>query len=245
MAAARSGTVGSRSLRYVGRMSIRTRCSLGRAAREDGRAEPRPRGLRGILAPAVVILVPMMLNPAFGEERSASAGDTGAVRQDAPAPLPGPLFPALEGHDIDGRKLVVPAQLDGSYNLVVVAYERYHQRLVDTWIERARELERRNDHIRVYEIPVIRNMSWIRRKQLDFWMSQGISDPLARATTITIYTDVDRINRSLRVPHSNNIRLFLIDQSGAVYWRGAGPYDRGQFRALEQTVEALRPARNI
>ena len=172
----------------------------------------------------------MMLSPAFGEERSA------------PAPLSDARFPALEGHDIDGRRLIIPAQLDGTYNLVLVAYERYHQRLVDSWIGSARELERRNGHLRVYEIPVIRNMSWIRRKQLDFFMSQGISDPLARATTITVYTDVDRVNRSLRIPHSETIQLFLVDQSGAVYWRGAGPYDGAQFRSLNQTVTALQSA---
>ena len=73
-------------------------------------------------------------------------------------------------------------------------------------------------------------------------MSQGISDPVARATTITIYTDVDGVNRSLHVPHADNIWLFLIDKAGAVYWRGAGPYDPGQFRALEHTVEALQSA---
>ena len=80
------------------------------------------------------------------------------------------------------------------------------------------------------------------RKQLDFWMSQGISDPVARATTITVYTDVDGVNQSLRIAHSDSIRLFLIDKAGVVYWRGAGPYDRGQFRALERTVEALQYA---
>lgn len=177
----------------------------------------------------------MLLSPAFGDERSAA-------RQRTSAPLPGLQFPALEGHDIDGRKLIVPAELEGHYNLVLVAYERWHQRLVDSWVGSARELERRHDQLRVYEIPLIRNMSWIRRKQLDFWMSQGISDPVARATTITIYTDVDGVNRSLHVPHADNIWLFLIDKAGAVYWRGTGPYDPGQFRALEHTVEALQSA---
>ena len=37
------------------------------------------------------------------------------------------------------------------------------------------------------------------RKQLDYWMSQGVSDPLERATTITIYTDVASINAKLKV----------------------------------------------
>ena len=177
----------------------------------------------------------MLLSPAFGDERSAAG-------QSIPPPLHGLQFPALEGHDIDGRKLIVPADLEGSYNLVLVAYERWHQRLVDSWIGSARKLERRHGHLRVYEVPLIRNMSWLRRKQLDFWMSQGISDPLARATTITVYTDVEGFNQSLRIPHSDNIRLFLIDQAGAVFWRGAGPYDQGQFRALEHTVEALQSA---
>jgi len=216
-------------------MRPRRRLPFAAVTRGFFRAESRPRGSRGLLTPAVAAFLPMLLSPAFGDERSAAG-------QGIPSPLHGLQFPALEGHDIDGRKLIVPADLEGRYNLVLVAYERQHQRLVDSWLGSARKLERRHDHLRVYEVPLIRNMSRIRRKQLDFWMSQGISDPVARATTITIYTDVDRVNRSLHIPHAEDIRLFLIDAAGAVFWRGAGPYDQRQFRALEHTVEALQSA---
>jgi len=214
-------------------MRRRRRLPFAAGTRSDCRAESRSRGFRGLLTPAVAVFLSVLLSPAFGDERSAA-------RQVTPAPLHGLQFPTLEGHDIDGRKLIVPAHLEGSYNLVLVAYERQHQRLVDSWVGSARQLERRHDHLRVYEIPLIRNLSWIRRKQLDFWMSQGISDPVARATTITIYTDVDAVNRSLHIPDSDNIRLFLIDRAGAVYWRGAGPFDQGQFRELEYAVETLQ-----
>lgn len=219
----------------IGYMRRRRRLPFAAVTRCDCRAESRPRGFRGLLTPAVAVFLPLLLSPAFGDERSAA-------RQGAPAPLHGLQFPALEGHDIDGRKLIVPADLEGRYNLVLVAYERRHQRLVDSWVGSVRQLERRHDHLGVYEIPLIRNLSWVRRKRLDFRMSQGISDPVARATTITIYTDVDAVNRSLNIPHGEDIRLFLIDKAGAVYWRGAGPYDQGQFRALEHTVEALQSA---
>ena len=63
------------------------------------------------------------------------------------------------------------------------------------------------------------------RKQLDFWMSQGISDPLARATTITLYTDVDQFNESLGFEDNTTISIALVSPSGKVHWKGKDEVD--------------------
>ena len=193
--------------------------------------------LRATIVPFFLV---MMTMGAYGE--SGDAGGSSAqedAQASVPMPLPGVRFPSLEGHDIDHRRYLVPDELEGSFNFLLVAYDRYHQRLVNTWMDRARELEQRHPHLRVYEIPLIRRLSWFGRRQLDYWMSRGISDPLARATTITIYTDVERVNERLNIPNTDDIRLFLVDNAGAVYWKGSGAYDARQFRTLEQTVQAV------
>ena len=197
---------------------------------------------RLFIVASIISLV--MTTAAHGEDGASTVIPTQNDPQlTAPTPLPNVRFPRLEGHDIDHRRYVVPDELEGRFNLLLVAYERSHQRLVDTWIDRARELESSNADVRVYEVPLIRRLSWFGRKQLDFWMSQGISDPLARATTITIYTDVGRVNDSLNIPDPGDIRLFLIDRSGAVFWQGSGPYDAHQYRSLEQIVRDLHSGR--
>ncbi len=82
-------------------------------------------------------------------------------------------------------------------------------------------------------------LSWLEQKQIDFWMSAGISEQNARARTITLYTDVDSIQQSLQIEDTSKIRLFLVDRTGNVYWRGRGAYTQKQLQNLSQTLSSL------
>lgn len=150
-------------------------------------------------------------------------------------------FPQVSGRNIDGVPHTLPEDFEGRYNVVLIAFTREHQRSVDTWLPALRVLEERQPSIRIYELPSLPEFSWFRRKQLDFWMSAGISDPLARATTITLYTDLERLNQALDIPDMRSIRIFLIDRQGAIYWREQGSMTTQKLQALEAVLQQEDP----
>ena len=152
------------------------------------------------------------------------------------SPMATTRFPVVAGRDIDGNDFVVPTDFTGELNLVLMAFTQAHQNDVNTWLPHARELESSRQDFRVYEVPTLWEMNWFQRKQLDFWMSTGIRDPLARATTITLYTDLQAMQSALAIPDLDTIQVLLVDRDGLVVWRSEGTYSKAKFDDLAATL---------
>jgi len=43
-------------------------------------------------------------------------------------------FPQLGARDLDGREVALPAGLLGKWNVVIIAFQRQQQELVDSWV---------------------------------------------------------------------------------------------------------------
>ena len=150
-----------------------------------------------------------------------------------------PHFPTIEGQNIDGRPFKLPDDFEGLYNIVFIAYSQQHQSDVDEWMPHARDLAAAFPDIQVYELPVVREMAWFMREQLGYWMSNGISDSLARATTITLYTDVQTFNQDLNFPDTDEIGIALVDRFGNVVWRERGECAKAKLNHLENSIVNL------
>ncbi|MYD91570.1 MAG: hypothetical protein F4Y08_14780 [Caldilineaceae bacterium SB0662_bin_9] len=162
--------------------------------------------------------------------------EEGLAESEEEAPMTAIRFPEVAGRDIDGNDFVVPTDFAGNLNLVLMAFTREHQYDVNTWLPHARELESSRQGFRVYEVPTLWEMNWFQRRQLDFWMSTGIQDPLARATTITLYTDLQAMQAALAIPDFDTIQVLLIDRDGLVVWRSEGTFSKAKFEDLTATL---------
>ncbi|MEO0563245.1 MAG: hypothetical protein AAF125_14145, partial [Chloroflexota bacterium] len=90
------------------------------------------------------------------------------------------IFPELTGRNINGVVFTLPADFAGEYNIVMLAFDQRHQAAVNTWIPALRDLEDDNPVVRIYEVPTLPEYNWITRRQVDYFMSAGIPDPLTR-----------------------------------------------------------------
>ncbi|MYC64557.1 MAG: hypothetical protein F4X16_17275 [Caldilineaceae bacterium SB0661_bin_34] len=162
--------------------------------------------------------------------------EEGLAESEEEIPMTAIRFPEVAGRDIDGNDFVVPTDFAGNLNLVLMAFTREHQYDVNTWLPHARELESSRQGFRVYEVPTLWEMNWFQRRQLDFWMSTGIQDPLARATTITLYTDLQAMQAALAIPDFDTIQVLLVDRDGLVVWRSEGTFSKAKFEDLTATL---------
>lgn len=46
----------------------------------------------------------------------------------------GVSFPRLAARDLDGREVALPAALPGERNVVLIAFRRDQQKLIDSWV---------------------------------------------------------------------------------------------------------------
>ncbi len=148
-------------------------------------------------------------------------------------------FPNVKGSNLERRRLLLPSDLEGDLNLVVLAFWRRHQPLVDTWMPLGRELEDRYPSFAVYELPVIQSRSRLSQWFIDSGMRAGIPDRDVRERTVTIYLDKPPFLEALGITDDSTIHSMLIDRSGEVLWHAIGPLADSAGAHLTDLLEKL------
>ena len=148
-------------------------------------------------------------------------------------------FPEVEATSLAHKKFHLPADLECEFNLVVVAFKQWHQNLVDTWIPSLQTLAYQHPQLRVYELPTMPRFNPFVRYMIDSGMRGGIPDRSVRASTLCIYTNLDRFISAIEIPDLETIRLLLIDRSGEVLRRGQGGFDPDRLNELAAEIDRV------
>ena len=152
-------------------------------------------------------------------------------------------FPEVTSTNLSRRRFTLPGDFEGDLNVVLIAFQQWHQQLVDTWIPFAGKLEEEYEGVRYYELPVIQRLNVLARTFIDGGMRAGIPDPQARARTITLYVDKVAFRSALELPGEDGIYVLLVDRQGRVLWRSQGPFTPEKGQSLDAAIQgALREA---
>ncbi len=151
-----------------------------------------------------------------------------------------PCFPTVSGANLDRSRMEFPRDFAGMRNLLLVAFERWHQRDVDTWLPAASKLEAAVPGFVYYELPVIRKLPVLYRSFINEGMRAGIPDQTSRERTITLYLDKKDFRSALGINDERDIRLFLVDREGRMLWSESGPWTAEKGADLERALENSR-----
>jgi hypothetical protein len=160
-------------------------------------------------------------------------------REIDPAAYPDIRFPEVRGASLSGEEYNLPGDIEAEYALVMIAFKQMQQIDVNTWLPIARELAERYPQLAYYEFPTIDRLNAAARAFIDGGMRAGIPDPVARATTITLYLDRSAFQEVLDIQGEDQIIVMLINQDGEVFWRTEGPStatSREEVDALLQDI---------
>jgi len=149
-------------------------------------------------------------------------------------------FPVVTSANLSRRGFTLPADFEGDVNVLLIAFQRWHQRVVDTWIPFVRHLEQAHDDVRYYELPVIQRMNVLGRTFINEGMRAGIPDRVARARTITLYVDKAAFRQALGLPHEEDIYVLLVDREGNVLWRAEGAFTPEKGESLAAVLRDER-----
>jgi len=146
-------------------------------------------------------------------------------------------FPTARGANLLRRKVILPDDLSGDLNVVLVAFQQWQQSQVDTWLPYLEDLEQTYAGICYYELPVIRQMNWLSRTFINEGMRAGIPNSKARERTITLYLDKKSFREILGLPHEQNIFVLLLDRQGQILWKTEGAFTLEQGEDLKAMVD--------
>lgn len=146
-------------------------------------------------------------------------------------------FPAISGENLPGDPFNLPADFKGKLTLVLVPFDENQQVKAQTWLPFARELEAENPDFTSYNVPVFPGMAVPMRALIRAGMNITIGDAALRAVTITVFLDdLDPFLTALDIPNTDATQVFLLDDDGAVLWRGAGEFSDEHGAALRSLV---------
>ena len=106
---------------------------------------------------------------------------------------------------------------------MVIAFQRWHQSLVNSWFPLAEHLEETNPTCVCYEFTAIRRLNPLFRSFIDHGMRAGIPEQTARHETITLHTNKVPFKEVLEICGEETIYRRLVDPSGTVHWAQSGP----------------------
>jgi len=153
--------------------------------------------------------------------------------------MAGISFPGLRARDLDGREVTLPAGLPCEWNVVIVAFRRQQQSLVDSWVPWLQEQAATTPGLGFVELPAI-GLHWQpARPAIDGGMAAAIGDQPTRRRTLTVYTDLRRVTIPLGITGRETIWLFLTDRAGRVRWRGCGGWDPATAANLAAALAGL------
>lgn len=144
----------------------------------------------------------------------------------------------LSGRALDGRSYQLPADLPAGRNLLLVAFQREQQSLIDEWLPWALKREREATDLAVFEVPVLSSAYGPARWFIDGGMTRGIPDAGARARTITVYTDVAAVVANLGLAGTDTVAAVAVEPSGRILRVESGAYTPAKARRL---ATALKP----
>ena len=145
-------------------------------------------------------------------------------------------FPQLAARNLCGEEVHLPDAFDGDRNVVIVAFRRNHQTLVDTWVPWLEDHTRSDPGLRFFEIPTIGRIWAPVRNFIDGGMAAAIRDPVVLRRTLTVYGDVSRMTGPLDIDDQSTISLFLVDPSGRILWVGRGGFDPETAASLDRAL---------
>jgi hypothetical protein len=147
-------------------------------------------------------------------------------------------FPRLAARDLEGRSLELPDDFSGASNLVIVAFRREQQSMVDSWVAWFERIEAEHPTLRCYEIPVIATRWSPARPAIDGGMARAVRARDARRRTLTVYTDVRRVTDALAIDDTDTVTVLLIDSDGGLRWRTTGPVTEHSGSELLESLAA-------
>lgn len=148
-------------------------------------------------------------------------------------------FPILNGVNLEFTEQTIPGDLKSSLNLIVVAYTVDQQEDVEAWLPYLEDLNADYPDLAGYYVPILPKDTADSALFIIGGMALYASGEEDRQRTIVVFSDVEAFNEVLVVEGTDNIRLFLVDKDGQVFWQNEGVYTAEKFNNLADTLAQL------
>lgn len=131
-------------------------------------------------------------------------------------------FPVVTSYNLEKAKVVLPQDLEGQLNILLLSFEREQQPAADSWVPVAKQLEASHGDLRHYQLPVFTRENFLYRWWLNSSLRSDMPEGESRKTTIPLYLNRPAFLTDLQISTDKQIAVLLVEKNGRVLWRTTG-----------------------
>lgn len=146
------------------------------------------------------------------------------------------VLPPIKASNLNKQPVAWPKDLPAERTILIIAFERKHQSLVDGWVAGMRL--KAPDAPAWFEVPIINNPGGVARWFIDNGMRSGIPNKSDRARVVTVYGNKAALMASMKISDASTVHAVVVERSGRIVARASGAYSRAN---AEQILTALKP----
>jgi len=169
---------------------------------------------------------------------TAMASSTSSAAEVTPELPVGAKLPELRADYLSGREALLPKDSSGKVALLLFGFTYQSRFAVEAWTKQFRKDFEKTPQVTFYEIPMIGGLARLGKWFIDGGMRRG-TPKTDHENVITVYGGTDACKRRLAFKVEDAAYLVLLDQSGTVVWRHAGPFEEAPYEALAAQVRKL------
>jgi hypothetical protein len=150
----------------------------------------------------------------------------------------GARFPVLPAETLSGRTLLFPDAVDGKVTLIVLAFRRPAQAMVDSWMIPAKDRYGSHSEFAFFEVPMLGGGWRMVSGFIDSGMRAGIA-PEHHAHVATSYGDAGRFRDELGISNTALAYAYLLDREGRIVTARSGAASGTNLKELFATIDGL------
>ena len=131
------------------------------------------------------------------------------------------VFPKLRAETLSGVDMTFPDDLTGKATIILLAFKRETQKVIDSWLKPFIKEFEDNDEVQFFEIPMLSRYWIVMSPIIDGGMRSGILKQNHK-NVATFYGDVDKYCKLLSIEDKSDGYVFLLDSEGVIQWRDNG-----------------------
>ena len=132
-------------------------------------------------------------------------------------------FPSIQGQNLNKVKKTVPDDFVERDLIVILAFQHWHQQLVDESINLL-EKKGMDETFNIIEVPTLGESSKLQQMYLDGVMRSAIRNDEIRNRTITVYLNKSILKDSLDIESESTIYWFVVGEGTKdILVKGSGP----------------------
>ena len=151
------------------------------------------------------------------------------------------VMPETEAKDLEGTERVLPRDLWGEVNLLIIAFEREQGEAIDSWRAVAKKQRETHPKLDYYGIPVLPSALFLLGRPIRSGMRDQYTAEIERVRILLMFTNPGELRESLQVGEGTAVRAVLVDKAGKVLWWTSGKATDASGAAFSAAVAKALP----